>query len=311
MPVTEITNRTANKTARDPDVQRAEMLKKEATLNLLLSHPKGLDKLAAVLTNPVRKYLDYVSICRKLVVVEAIPEGQIAYFDADVDEFTGVKVAEDGSSRFIVCKAIRTQVEPFEIFSKAKVPFKELRIRKYRVFDRMKERLKQSMALKEDSLWFSLFHTASTLTNSEIQSSTSVTRSDLTLAIKEIEKHRLAGVSIVCNPQAVSQIRRWERDTIDEVARIELRRTGYLGNLYGANFYVTTLISEAASTHYSYLYCVTAPEFLAWYPIYADAEVVPADRGDDGLLGLTCYQLSGMIVHNSYGVSRIRFTANV
>lgn len=52
MPVTEITNKAA-KTARDPDVQRAEMLKKEATLNLLLSHPKGLDKLAAVLTNPV------------------------------------------------------------------------------------------------------------------------------------------------------------------------------------------------------------------------------------------------------------------
>ena len=78
MPVTEITSR-AKRATKDPDVQRQEMMRKEATLNLLLSHPKGLDKLAAVLTNPVRKYLDYVGIARKLVVVEAIRvQGYIA-----------------------------------------------------------------------------------------------------------------------------------------------------------------------------------------------------------------------------------------
>lgn len=52
MPVTEITSKAQGK-VQDPDVQRQAMLRKEATLNLLLSHPKGLDKLAAVLTNPV------------------------------------------------------------------------------------------------------------------------------------------------------------------------------------------------------------------------------------------------------------------
>ena len=53
MPVTEMTNKAAKNAVRDPEVQRQNMLRKEATLNLLMSHPKGLDKLAAVLTNPV------------------------------------------------------------------------------------------------------------------------------------------------------------------------------------------------------------------------------------------------------------------
>jgi hypothetical protein len=306
--VKEITTQKNEAVRKDPELIRTALMKKEATLNLLMQHPRGLDKIAAVLTNPVRKHLDYVSISRKVVVVEPIPEGQIAYYDADIEEFSGVKVAEDGSSRFIVTKAVRTQLEPYEIFAKAKVPFKELRIRKYKVFDRMKERIKQAMQIKEDLIWFGLFHTASTLSNTETQETDGLTKDGFANAFYEIEKHRLITQSVIMNPAAVRSIRKWQRDYVDEVARIEIRRTGYIGNLFGASFYVTNLIDVgAASTYYTYAYALAPQEFVAWYPIYADAEVVPADRGDDGLLGLTCYQLCGSIVHNSFGVSRIRF----
>lgn len=307
--VKEITKR--KKTAsKDPVALRQEEFRKQATVDLMLKSPVGLRKLAAVLTNPVRKHLDHVPIGRKLVVSEPIPEGQIAYFDADILEFSGVKIAEDGTSRMIICKATRTQVDPFEIVVKPKVPFKELRIRKYKVFDRMKERLKQGLGIREDYLWFSLFHDSAILTNSEVDVATDITKDTYALAFEQVDRHRLATTSVVISPEAVSGMRRWQRDYIDEVARIEIRRTGYLGNLFGANFYVTNLITTGTEeASFCFAYVLAAPEFLAWNPIYADAEVVPADRPDDYLLGLNGYELMGMVVHNSWAVSRIKFVA--
>lgn len=294
--------------SRDPVALKHKELKKQATIDLMLKSPVGLRKLAAVLTNPVRKHLDHVPIGRKLVVSENIPEGQIAYFDADILEFSGVKIAEDGTSRMIICKATRTQVDPFEIVVKPKVPFKELRIRKYKIFDRMKERLKQGLGIREDYLWFSLFHDSAVTTNTEISVATDITKTAYALAYEQVDQHRLATASVIINPQAVSGMRRWTREHIDEVARIEIRRTGYLGNLFGANFFVTNLITPNDS-NITYAYVLAAPEFLAWNPIYADAEIVPADRPDDQLLGLNGYELMGMVVHNSWAVARIKFVA--
>lgn len=303
--VKEVTQ-TKKVATKDPVALRNTEIKKQATIDLMLKSPIGLRKLAAVLTNPVRKHLDHVPIGRKLVVTEPIPEGQIAYFDADILEFSAVKISEDGTSRMIVCDALRTQVDPFEIVVKPKVPFKELRIRKYKVFDRMKERLKQGLGIREDYLWFSLFHDAAEVTNTPVEVGTDITKDAFALAYQQVDRHRLATTSVIISPEAVSGIRRWVRDTIDEVGRIEIRRTGYLGNLFGANFYVTNLIT-ADENNICYAYVLAAPEFLAWNPVYADAEVVPADRPDDYLLGLNGYELMGMVVHNTWAVCRIKF----
>lgn len=303
MNVVELTKKTASTNATAKTISEFE---KNATIDAMMRNPIGIRKLAAVLTNPVRKHLDYVGIGRKLVVPESIPQGQIAYFDADIEEFSGIKIAEDGTSRIIVIKAKRTQVEPFEIVTKPKVPFKEVRIRKYKIFDRMKERLKQGLQIREDLLWFTLFYDNATLTNTQVVDATDITKAGLAKTFYQVDRHRLASIAVIISPAAVMGIREWQRDYIDEVARVEIRRTGYLGNLFGANFYVTNLI-EPDDDGYEWAYILAAPEFLAWNPIYADTEVVPADRPDDQLLGLNGWELMGMIVHNDWAVSRLRF----
>lgn len=306
--VVELTKKTASTTNnRDVVSKGIEEFQKNATIDLIMKSPLGIRKLAAVLTNPVRKHLDYVAICRKLVVSEAIPEGQIAYFDYDIEEFSGVKIGKNGSARIIYVQSEREQVDPVEIVVHPKVPFREIKIRKYKVFDRMKERLVQALAIREDLIWFSQFYDAAVLTNNEIVLAGDLTKKALTKAFYQVDRHRLSTVAVVMSPEAVMGIREWERDYIDEVARIEIRRTGYLGNLYGANFYVTNLIKPEPGTNYTYLYVLAAPEFLAWNPIYADTEIVPADRPDDQLLGLNGYELMGFIVHNSWAVARVKF----
>lgn len=100
-------------------------------------------------------------------------------------------------------------------------------MRKYLVFDRVKQRLQQSIWLAEDYRGFGLIHDAAVLNNVEFACTTPLTQAALALAIKEVEKHRLVGVNILLGPDAIASMRMWRRDQIDEVARIELRRTGF------------------------------------------------------------------------------------
>lgn len=296
-------------TRKDPEALRQETMRKEATVSLALKSPFGLAKLASALVNPVRKYLDYVPIGRKTVVVEPIPDGFIPYFDADIEEFYGTKVGADGVSKMLICNAIRTVVDEFEVITKPKVPYKELRVRKYKVLDRVKERLKQGLGLREDNLWFSLFHTAGVATNTEQVITGKLTKDVLALAFKEVERHRLVVSSVILNPQAVSGIRRWQRTDIDEAARIEIRQRGYLGSLFGANFFVSNIINIDATNDTTFAYILAQPQFVGWMPIRADAEIIPADRPDDVLLGWVGYELLGMLVHNNRAVARIKFSS--
>ena len=297
-------------TNKNPELVKQDIMKKEAAISMALKTTTGLKKLAAALANPVRKYLDYVAIFRKVVVTEVIPDGMIAYFDNDIEEWSGVKVGMDGNSRFVVVKAIRTIVPEFEITSNVKIPYRELRVRKYKVFDRAKQRLQQSLQIKEDLTGFALLHDAAEITNTEITVAGILTKNALALAFREVEKHRLLGVSVIMNPDAVSAIRRWDWDQVDEVARIEIRQTGYLGNLWGANFFVTNLI-EPDNSGNSFAYVTASPQFLGWMPMRADTEIIPADRPDDLLLGFTGYELLGMIIHNARAVARVKFNVSI
>ena len=286
-------------------------IKKRAAIDAAFASPNGMVKIAASLVNPVKKHLDYVSIMRKNVVVEMQPDGQYpAMFDADVEEFTAVKIGAQGSASVLVCASTRTFVDPFEIVVLPKVPWSEVRLRKYKVLDRVKQRLSQSFALEEDALWIAALHSASVITNTEETVAGPISKEALALAMKQLEQHRLAATGVIMNPAAVSGIRRWQYQYIDEVARIELRRTGYLGKLFTAGFFITDLISVDAVNNISYTYVITEPAKLAWMPMWADSEVIPADRPDDLLLGFVGYELLGMIVHNTNGVVRIKFAGN-
>lgn len=291
-----------------PEAKARQIMQKEAALSMALKSRTGLSRIAAALANPVRKHLDYVPIYRKITVTETIPDGAMMYYDNDIEEWSGVTIGKDGCGVYTVVRALRTIVPDFQIVSHPKIPYRELRVRKYKVFDRVKQRLKQSLAIKEDLYGLSLLHAAATVVNSEYTVAGPLTKDALALMMREVERWRLLGTSIITNPDGISCIRRWNWTAIDEVGRIEIRQTGYLGNLWGANFYVTNLIEPTAvAKPISYIYVTAAPQFVSWMPIRADAEIIPADQPDNLLLGFVGYELLGMIVHNARAVARGKF----
>jgi hypothetical protein len=283
------------------EAQMAAMMKKEADLQAAVKSQTGLHKIAANLASPVRKYLDYIGIFRKFAVTEGWPDAMPMIYDNDILEFTAVKIGKNGTTRIIEVEVERTTLDEFEIAVRPKVPYAELYKRLYQVMKRVKERLEQGMALREDLYGFSLLETASQQTNVGVAVTTYLTKDALARAMTQVERHRLRVKSILMSPYGIQGIRRWDYLTIDNVAREEIRKSGYLGSIWDADIYINDQVTSGT------FYIIAEPEFTAWMPIRRDVDVIPADNPDNLLLGFVGYELLGMTVHNGRAVSKGTF----
>ena len=285
--------------------EREMRIRKEASLEVALQSSAGLAKIAASLANPVRKNLDYVGKWRQTAEVTPQDMGSIAYFDRDIEEFTAVKIAENGTTSLIEIEVDRVTVEPFSIVCRPKIPVPKLYTSKYDVLKRTSERLLQSAALREDLYGFSLYETQSTVANTLITCPTTLSKDGLARAFNEIERRRNVVKNVLMSTYGVSGIRRWEYKDLDEQTRASIIQTGYMGSLWGADFYVSDQMTSST------VYMLAEPDKCAWMPIFKDFDAQPADDPDNQLLGFVGMELVGMVAHNSWGVAKLTFNTSV
>lgn len=267
-------------------------LRKEALLKQAMKSPAGLKKITSALSNPVRKKLDYVGISRKFVVTELWAEGMPLIFDRDVEEFTAVVIGKNGSTRYLEVEVERVELTPFEVVINPRVPYRELYSRLYQVVKRVKERIEQSMALREDLIFFSALEDASTAFHPTTSVATYLTKDALARSFTPLEKNRLVPQNILMTAYGIQGIRRWQYQDIDDTARMEIRKSGYLGSIWGAQMYISDQINMGT------YYIMASPEFLAWMPFRKEAEVIPADSPENLTLGFLAYEYYGLLVHN-------------
>lgn len=286
-------------TYQDRQKQASKILQKEAALSRVMQSEMGLRKIAANMANPVRQRLDFKGIFRKFIVVEQMPDGVPLIYDRDLPEVPAVKIGKGGSMRMVEMTGRRIELTEFEIAANPKVPYKELYIRRFRALDRTKDRLIEGMELREDLIGYGLLETASALTNTPIAVGTIMSRDALARCFTEVEKHRLVVSSVLMSPYGTQGLRRWLFQELDQVGMQEVRESGYLGSMWGADFYVSDQVTAGV------LYILTTPKFLGWMPIRKDADVIPADDPDNLRLGMVGYELIGLTVHNSRGVQKL------
>ena len=285
-------------TFQERQKQASRLMQKEAALSRVMQSEMGLRKIAANMANPVRQRLDYKGIFRKFVVVEQMPDGVPLIYDKDLPEVPALKIGKGGSVRMVEMAGRRVELEPFEIAARPKIPYKELYVRRFRALDRAKDRLIEGMELREDLIGFGLINTASTIVNTLVDgSATIMDRDHLARAFTEVERHRLVVSAILMSPYGTQGLRRWLFQELDQVGMQEVRESGYLGSMWGADFYVSDQITAG------YLYILTTPKFLGWMPIRKDVDVIPADDPDNLRLGMVGYELIGLTIHNARGVA--------
>lgn len=278
-----------------------ELMRKEAILQKHLATPQGLRKIAANMANPVRFRLDYAGIFRKFVIVEQMPDGVPLIFDKDLPFVPAVKVGKGGAPRMIEMRGKRVELTAFEVAARTKVPYEELYTRRYRALERSKDRLIEGIELREDLIGFGLLETASGIANIPINTTGMLEKSTLAKAYAQIEDNRLVVSSVLMSAFATQSMRRWIFQDVDQLGMQELRETGYLGSIWGADFYVSDQIPDGT------VYLMTSPKFLGWMPIRKDTDVIPADDPDNLRLGFTGYELLAMTIFNALGVEKATF----
>lgn len=293
-------------TAQSRAEKVAKLLRKEAALARALETEAGLRKIAANMANPVRRKLDYKGIFRKFAVTEQMPDGVPLIFDRDQPDVPALKIGKFGTVRMVEMTGTRVELEAFEIVARPKIPYSELYNRRYRALDRAKDRLIEGMELREDLIGFSLLLAASNLglAGGPVVQSTAgpLDRDPLAKTFTELEKNRLPVAAVLMSPYGTQGIRRLDFQNLDQTGMQEVRETGYLGSIWGADFYVSDQVTAGSA------FILPSPKFLAWIPIRKDVDVIPADDPDNLRLGFVGYLLQGMTVHNGFGVARLDFS---
>ena len=292
------------KGAQERQAGMAKMAAKEALVSRWLQTEGGLMKIAANLANPVRFYLDYKGIARKFVIVEQIPDGVPMYYDKDLPKVPAIKIAADGSTRMIEMEGTRVYLQEFEIGANPRIPYKQLWTLKYRPVARCKDRLIEGMELQEDLLWFGMMETASTLINTPVATTGDLSKPDLAKSFARVEDHRLVVRNVLMSAYGTAGVRGWTFENLDQLGMQEVRETGYLGGMWGANFWISDQIAKGT------VYSCADPKFFGWQPIRKDVEVIPANDPQNLQLGFVGYSLVGMTLFGTSGISKNTFTVS-
>lgn len=281
-------------------VKMAEMQKNATTIASLLTTPHGMAKLGAALTNPVLQFLDYEGISRYFLQVETLPAGVPFIYNWDLNRGYSVQVADGGNARAVIMRPRIVEIQPFTISSHAIVLTDDLYDARFALIDRAKERVAESMRLREDLISFSQMTTAAGA--AVVASATMLTKQILARIMRNVEQNRLNVQHILGSPVMVEAIRGWQWQDIDQIAMQEIRQAGYLGEFWGSQIWINDQITNTE------VYCIAPPEFVGWMPFRKEVTVTVAPVPWQNHITISGYERLGMTWYNSNAVKRGTFT---
>lgn len=170
----------------------------------------------------------------------------------------------------------------------------------------------QGMELREDLTWLANFDAVAGVTNPNVVVAGRMEKDHLATAMAEIEKHRLVVARVLMSPWGTRAIRSWKFENLDQLGMLQVRESGYLGRMFGADFWVTdqiSLVGTNPATQTTSLYVMAQKKFLGWQPMRKDLEVIPADEPDLAYLGFVGYELLGMYLFNTRAICKLIWTA--
>jgi len=283
-------------------MRRVTAAQKHKMMTKLLSNTAGRRRIAASVQEPLRKLRDYVSIGRKALFIDELPDGTLPIYDTDIDTPSYV-VAEEGQNVETVVHGARMLVPLFELASNPKIPFTQVKERRFDVVRRIKQKTKDELFREEDRLIFTAFKTAGD--NSTFNPAIGVTKATYNMetfveAFAAIERHGLRVDKIYMNPNEYRVFRTAGRDYVDFETQRELLRTGYMGNIYGSAIY------QSVEVPLGTFWLIVEPEYLGVMPVRIDLTVLPADEPAKRQFGWSVFENVGIGIHNGdYGIQQV------
>jgi len=301
-----------------------------AMLGQLLKTAGGRQKLAASLGPSLRRRRDYMSIARKALMVETLPDGALPIYDEEFDTSAmtvgstpggsfveAFVVGEEGGDIVRVTKPKRVTVPTFEIVSNPMIPITQIKERRFDLVARSLNLAKAEVGAAEDGYVFTLFDAVAT-TAAGKATTDSVYNVDIAIAAPidinsmadgfgQVQRHDLSVAFCFFNPRDYTDLLKWTQQNIDRETQRKLLKTGVMGYLWGA-----TLL-QSRKVGYGCVYILADAEFLGVIPERIPLTVMSADRPDLRQIGFSIFENLGFLIFNPSGVQRLtvngRFTS--
>ena len=183
------------------DLTKLSNIEKEAALNAMYASSNGLQKIAAVMLNPIIRDLLHEGRRRQCLAVDKLQQGLDPTYDSDVSAKSCVCSA-DGVPQLSVIESGRFIVPTFPIGVQASIKWVESNYRKFDMINRTQERAKSALQSVEDKRIFDLIKFASTqhYKAQETANQGRVSLLDLAIAKATLEKGRVPAAKMVMTP---------------------------------------------------------------------------------------------------------------
>ena len=164
-----------------------------------------------------------------------------------------------------------------------KITISEIATRQYDIVDRTHDKTTFQIMLKEDRQGLREMYQASTLENSQINVTSTVSKSVLETLQFEVERHRLLVDKFIMNRAELGDLKKnINAIDYDPITSRDLLLTGIFGSIWGVNIFVTAGVDEAGLENVSVpegmIFAVTEGRYLGAMPIRVDLTVLPADQ---------------------------------
>jgi len=242
------------------------MDEKNAYISQQLQTPQGRAILGQTMLEPFKKGRDYVAINRQVYAVHNVATGEPLWYDKD-PQFSAVTLSKNGMVPLTIVEGDRVTYEPYLLTSLVRIGVTEVAIRRFNILDREQKKAAIEIAKLEDTKAFTVIDTAARTATGHNTVSTStggVTRSVLADTFAEVEQWNAPGVTILMHPSRFRDIRVWSRNELDPVTHYEIRKTGYLGDLWGAAVRVSMQVPSG------YIYVVSEPQLFGVLSVRID-----------------------------------------
>lgn len=279
---------------------------KYATLEKYVRSPKGRSIIAASLQQPLRTQRDYTAVGRKAFMVDPLPNGSLPYYDKDIDVRAYV-VGEEGDNVSVVTKGKRVMFPLFEISAQPEIPLTEITNRRFDVIERSVAKSTADIGRAEDEKVFGCIDALCddpTCPNEDIVVPGNLTPAALADGFAAIERNDLRVAYIFVNARDFTDIRKWDRDTLDPESQGELLKTGVRNSLWGAKIVVSRVVPQGT------VYLTCEPEFFGRIPVRYDLTVLSADNPKNRTVGFSLFENIGIGLFNPYGGQRLRIVRN-
>lgn len=268
--------------------------------------PQGRAVIGQTILEPFKKGRDYVAIGRQMMFVDHLPTGAPMWYDLD-PQFSAVAISSRGGVPYEETERDRVTLDPIVLSVWPKVHALDAATARFDQLNREQIRAQHELAALEDVKVFNAIHYASlsaTDRNALTTGANGLQRGKLATMFSLVEAYDAPIANVLMHAAQLRDIRNWTSEEFDPVTLRELTKTGYMGDIWGAQIRISK--KQTVGT----VNVLADPQFLGVISVRVDLSVMDAPDPQNLYYGWLFFEAIGIAQLVAIGSAEGQFTGS-